>query len=78
MLFFHVAFFVFWPQFGEVLGTTMEAKIALGGPKYQGATPFEAFEHPCFLKTASRTALGSILEPPGVEFGGSGVDYCDI
>ena len=56
----------------------MGAKIALWGPKCQGATPFEAFEHPCFLKTASQMALGSILEPPGVEFGGSGVDFCDI
>ena len=78
MLFFDVTFLAFWSQFGVVLGTKMGAKIALWGSKCQGATPFEAFEHPCFLKTASRMALGSILEPPGLEFGGSGVDYCDI
>ena len=74
MLFFHVAFFVFWPQFGEKMG----AKIALWDPKCQGATPFEVFQHPCFLKTVSRTAPGSILEPPGVDLGGSEEDYFDI
>ena len=78
MLFFDVAFFAFWSQFGEVLGSKMGANIALWDPKCQGATPFEVFQHPCFLKTVSRTAPGSILEPLGVDLGGSGVDYFDI
>ena len=80
VLIFNIDFLRFWPRFGRVLGLQDGTKLAILASKSCGVATFEmlvAFfgcQIKCLLKIASWRAPGSILEAPGLDFGGSGND----
>ena len=65
--FFNIVFFGFRPRFQRVLGLQDGAKLA-----QNGVFQFTRCFFCTFSKTASRRTPDSILEPPGLDFGGSG------
>ena len=67
MLFFHVAFFIFWSQFEGVWGSKKGAKITFRAPKHEEASLFEVFETPRLSKMVSWKAPKSTFEPMGVD-----------
>ena len=78
MSFFNIDFFASWPRFGRVLGPQDGAKLAVLASKNYAGRPLEPSSVRCLLKIASWRAPGSILEAPGLDFGGSGDDFCEI
>ena len=83
VLFFNIDFFGFWPAFWRVLGFQLGTKLALKASK-----KFSMVAHFYLLKLSVFKKLrlgglrarfwrppGSILEAPGLDFGGSGLDF---
>ena len=78
MWFSHVAFFTFWSQFEEALGSKKGAKIILRAPKNEETSLFEAFETPRLSKMMFWRAPKSIFGPVGVDLGGFKLDLFKI
>ena len=72
---FNIDFLRFWPQFGRLLGLQDGAKLAKKQQKTLRGFLFWRSQVKCLLKIASWRAPGSMLEAPGLDFGGSGNDF---
>ena len=78
VLFFNIGFFGFWHGFWKVLGLQLGAKLAPNRILEVGGSFFWAFEHKTSLKIASWSFPDSILEAPGLDFRGSGINFYEI